>query len=229
MGNEKKIMEVPWSGDACIICLKRGELSLEHVIPKALHGDLASRFLCRECNSFFGHTIDVEAKSDPAIRTAASALVKSVPSLVADIEEGQCYLIHTDVAMLHGLRRGSEIRGTWHTMPDGSKIAPEEKAIESLRGRMRAENLSEDAIEEAIACYMAAESGKIVDLSPTWMAKKLAAYLAGPDLRSPSADPLLFVKIAYEFAALLVGRAIYTRSPQLDVRGGSVYLNSSSR
>src|SRR3712207_3953785 len=108
----------PWPGDVCITCLGRGELSLEHVILKALHGSLASRFLCRECNSFFGHKIDLAAKSDPAIRTAASVPEKSVPSLVADIEGGQRYLIHTDAAMLHGVKRGSEIRGTWRTMPD---------------------------------------------------------------------------------------------------------------
>ena len=216
MSTERQIEEIPWPGDACIICLEPGELSLEHVFPNALHGGLASRFLCRDCNSFFGHTIDAAAKNDPAIRTAARALEESVPNLVADIEEGQRYLIHTDVAMLHGFKRGGEIQGIWHNMPDGSSIAPEDKAIGSLRGRMRADGLSDDAIEEAIARYMLAEPGEIVDMSPTWAAKKLAAYLAGPDLRAPSADPLLFVKIAYEFTALLVGRAIYVRSPQLD-------------
>lgn len=215
MSTERQIEEVPWPGDACIICLEPGELSLEHVFPDALHGGLASKFLCCDCNSFFGHTIDSAAKSDPAIRTAARALEKSVPNLVADSEEGQRYLIHTDVA-IHGYKRGGEIQDTWHHMPDGSSIAPEDKAIRSLCGRMRAEGLSDAAIEEAIARYMAAEPSEIVVMSPTLAAKKLAAYLAGPDLRAPSADPLLFVKIAYEFTALLVGRAIYARSPQLD-------------
>jgi len=216
MSTERQVQEVLWPGDACVICLEQGELTLEHVFPDALHGRLACKFLCRGCNSFFGHKIDAAAKSDPAIRTAARALEKTVPNLVADIEEGQRYLIQTDVAMLHGFNRRGEIQGIWHHMPDGSSIAPEDEAIESLRGRMRAEGLSDDAIEAAIARYMAAEPGEIVDLSPTWRAKKLAAYLAGPDLRAPSADPLFFVKIAYEFTALLVGRAIYARSPQLD-------------
>ena len=54
------------------------------------------------------------------------------------------------------------------------------------------------------------------DFEGTLVLEKLAAYLAGPDLRAPGADSLLFVKIAYEFTALLVGRAIYARSPQLD-------------
>ncbi len=216
MSTERQIEEVPWPGDACIICLKSGELSLEHLIPKALHGILASKFLCCDCNSSFGHTIDTVAKRDPFIRTAARALKKSVPKLVSDFEEGQRYLMRTDVAIIRSIKRGDEFYGTWHKMPDGSSIAPEDKAIESLRGRMRAEGLSDDAIVEAIARYSAAEHGEIVVMSPTWSAKKLAAYLAGPDLQAPRADTLLFVKIAYEFTALLVGRAIYARNPQLD-------------
>jgi hypothetical protein len=229
MSTENQIEEIPWRGDVCIICLKPGELSLEHVIPDALHGGLTCKFLCRTCNSHFGTKIDAAAKSDPSIRTAARALEKSVPNLVADIEEGQRYLIHTDVAMLYGLKRGNDIRGTWHNMPDGSSIAPEDKAVKSLRGRMRSEGMSGDAIEGAIARYMAAEPGEIVDMSPKWKAKKLAAHLAGPDLRAPSADPLLFVKIAFEFTALLVGRAIYARSPQLDeLRDVLKYLRRDS-
>jgi hypothetical protein len=216
MSTENKIEEIPWPGDACIICLEPGKLSLEHVIPNALHGGLTCRFLCRTCNSHFGAKIDAAAKSDPSIRAAARALEKSVPNLVADIEERQLYLIHTDVAMLHGLKQGDEIQGTWHNMPDGSSIAPEDEAIESLRGRMRSEGMSGDAIEGAIARYMAAEPGEIVDMSQRLTAKKLAAHVAGPDFQAPSANPLLFVKIAFEFTALLVGRAIYARSPQLD-------------
>jgi HNH endonuclease len=216
VSTEKQIRNIPWLGDACIICLEIGELSLEHVIPDALHGVLTCKFLCSKCNSDFGSKIDAAAKHDPTIRTAARSLEKSLPNVVADFEEGQRYLIHTDVAMLSGIKRGNEIRGDWHKMPDGSDVAPEDKAIVSLRGRMRAEGLSDDAIEEAIARYMAAELGEIVKMSPTWKARKLAAYLAGPDVRAPSADPLLFVKIAYEFTALLVGREIYARSPQLD-------------
>jgi HNH endonuclease len=216
MSAKEQIKIVPWPGDACIICLKLSELSLEHVIPNALHGRLASRFLCSDCNSSFGHTIDAAAKSDPAIRLAARAIEKSIPCLVAKFEEGQRYIIQTDVAMLQGYKQGGEVRGTWHEMPDGSSIAPEDQAIESLRGRMQAEGLNDIIIEEAVARYISAEPGATVKMSPTWSAKKLAAYLVGPDLVAPSADPLLFVKIAYEFMALLVGRAIYAQSPQLN-------------
>jgi HNH endonuclease len=208
--------EIPWPHGTCIICLKHTNLSLEHVIPDALHGGLTCKFLCRACNSFFGHKIDANAKSDPAIRSAARVLEKSAPNLFADIEEGQRYLIQTDAAMLHGIKRGHEIQSSWHNMPDGSSIAPENEAIKSLRGRMRAEGLSDDAIEEAINRYLAAEPGETVDMSLRWKAKKLAANLAGRNFQGQSVDPLLFVKIAYEFTALLVGRAIYARSPQLD-------------
>ena len=122
MNAERQIVVVPWPGDACIICLKQGHLSLEHVIPDALLGGLACRFLCCDCNSRFGHAVDAAAKSDPTIRTAARAVETSVPNVVAEFEEGQRYLIHTDVEMLHGIKRGSEIQGQWHNMPDGSSI-----------------------------------------------------------------------------------------------------------
>lgn len=85
---------------------------------------------------------------------------------------------------------------------------------------MRAEGLCNAEIDRAIARYMAAEPGKIVDMSSRWAAKKLTAHLAGPDLRAASVETMLFVKIAYEFAALLVGQAIYSNTPQLvEIRG----------
>lgn len=215
MSVNNRIKVIQWAGDACIICLEHGQLSLEHVIPDALKGRLASKFLCKRCNSFFGHKIDAGAKKDPAIRSAASALEDSIPSLVADIEEGQRYRIHTDVAMLLGTKRGGSILGDWHHMPDGSVIAPEDQAIESLRGRMRAQGLSNDELEKAIADYLIAEPGEVVEMSSGLAAKKLVAHLAGPYFEAPKVDLLLFVKIAYEFAALLVGKAIYNRTSQL--------------
>lgn len=216
MSTKSEIEEIPWPGNLCITCLEERKLSLEHIFPDALGGALTCRFLCEDCNSLFGHSIDASAKSDPSIRSTARAVAKNVPKIVADIDEGQRFLIHTEVAMLHGKQRGGEIQGTWHHMPDGSAIAPEDQAIESLRGRMRAEGLRPEEIEASIARYTAAKPGEVVNMSPTWAAKKLAAYLAGPDLRAPEVDPLLFVKIAYEFTALLVGQAIYALSPQLE-------------
>jgi hypothetical protein len=216
MSIERKMKEIPWPGDACIVCLKQAGLSLEHVIPESLHGSLTCKFLCVDCNSFFGHTVDAAAKSDPTIRMAARALENVTPELIGSIEEGQRYIFETDVVSLYCLKRDGQFQGIWHDMPDGSSIVPEDLALGSLRGRMRREGLSSDEIEEAIARYRTAEPGDTVKMSQTWSAKKLSAYLAGPDLRAPRADPLLFVKIAYEFTALLVGSAIYARSPQLD-------------
>ena len=209
-------MVVEWSGNACIICLKHAELSLEHIIPDSLRGRLTSKFLCQQCNSFFGQHIDAHAKSDPAIRSAAYALQESIPSHVASIEEGQRYRIHTEVVTLVGKRQGNNFLAKWHDMPDGSVIAPQRQAVVSLRGMMRADGVSTVRIDEAIANYEAAEPGEVVTLLGGLKAKKLSAYLVGPDLRAPSVDVLLFVKIAYEFVALLVGTAIYSRNDQLD-------------
>jgi hypothetical protein len=160
---------------------------------------------------------DATVKCDPMIRNTALAIQHSVPALVAKIEEGQRYLIHTEAATLQAQKKFGEICGTWHAMLDGSSIAPEDQAITSLRGRLKAEGLSVAEVDDTIARYEAAEPGELVNMSPTYSAKKLAAYLAGPDFRAaPEANAILFVKIAYEFTALLVGQAIYARSPQLN-------------
>ena len=83
------IIEIPWPGTRCILCLEEKRLTLEHLIPEALGGKLTSRLLCKECNSSLGHRIEGKAKADPTIRLLAKGLRADIPALASNLEEGQ--------------------------------------------------------------------------------------------------------------------------------------------
>ena len=53
-------------------------LTLEHVIPEALGGNLTSYFACKDCNSRLGHRLEGKAKMDPTIRVLAKQLRLSI-------------------------------------------------------------------------------------------------------------------------------------------------------
>ena len=78
-------MSADWAGARCILCLKEGKLSEEHVIPSALGGSLTCRFLCPNCNSRLGSHVETSARSDPSIVLAAREVRGDIPGLSKDL------------------------------------------------------------------------------------------------------------------------------------------------
>ena len=98
-------MEIPWTGDRCILCLREGRLRKEHLIPQALGGRLWSKFLCFSCNSRFGGILEANAKSDPSILLAAQNLEGVIPTLAKSIIEGHPQIGHSQSGPAPGFFR----------------------------------------------------------------------------------------------------------------------------
>lgn len=212
---------IPWTSDLCIYCAEPfGEEELrqrtvEHIIPDALGGILTSDCACKRCNSDLGSKVDAKAKTDPMIRSAAAKVGANIPQVAQRLEEGQLYLVNTNVATLKVRLKDGEHVGRWTTLPDGSKIAPEDQAVIALSGMLRRDGLTPLQVKRALRQYKKAPYDKPLDLSPQTRVVKRAAQLAGRDYSTGDVPALAIVKMGYAFAAMLVGNAICADNPAL--------------
>lgn len=212
---------IPWTSDLCIYCAEPfGEEELrqrtvEHIIPDALGGILTSDCACKRCNSDLGSKVDAKAKTDPMIRSAAAKVGANIPQVAQRLEEGQLYLVNTNVATLKVRLTDGEYVGRWTTLPDGSKIAPEDQAVIALSGMLRRDGLTPLQVKRALRQYKKAPYDKPLDLSPQTRVVKRAAQLAGRDYSTGEVPALAIVKMGYAFAAMLVGDAICIDNPAL--------------
>mgnify|MGYP006301941661 CR=1 FL=1 len=131
-------MKIPWLRDQCIICLKRGDLSEEHIIPKSIGGRLNSNFLCKTCNSNLGRAVENATKSDPSIRIAVENLSRDIPVLYSLITERQSFCGNSQAGRIPGYFRKGQFRIKSKKMADNSLVIPTEdakKAIETILER----------------------------------------------------------------------------------------------
>ncbi|MCP4408818.1 MAG: HNH endonuclease [Gammaproteobacteria bacterium] len=205
-------MDIEWNHSRCIVCLNSGELTKEHVIPESLGGILTSRFLCCRCNSCFGAGFEANSRLAPEIRKAASGLGKDFSELKEKLELGAQYQSKFDEQTSKSkLRRDGHI-GT-SKLKDGSLIVPETDAPNSITSLMRKRGVADQEIKDAIAAWRAAPAGYTVNLGAGIKVRKWQGHPSIPTYDELPLSPLVPLKIAYEFTALLVGCAIY--SPQL--------------
>jgi len=208
---------VPWPGEQCIVCVGPGPLTVEHIIPNALGGELTCSFLCKPCNDRFGHGFEARAKEDPALRLVLSQLQSSIPRLHSKIEEGQRYLIKAGPAELVGVLKNGAVRRRVKKLDDGSLMVPDEDTPETLKAMLKRDGHSEAVIDAAIERQANAPVGERVWLTDEVSVVNWSSESHGFDFRGAKLIPdLVLVKIAYEFLALLIGTAIYDQAPQLN-------------
>lgn len=223
-------MKIPWPDGRCIACLARRTLSEEHIIPESLGGDLTCKFLCKPCNDRFGSRLEGEARKDPTIRSSVAALRAEIPDVHAKLEERQLYRIEAGPATLVAVRMKGGIRGRVTKLDDGSLMVPEDLVNQKLREMLLSEGHTDAFISEALRKHENAEFGQRIELSNTTSVIKWTSRNLGPDFNDAEQIPdLLLLKIAYEFAALLVGSAICAESPQLNEIRSALCKNSSNR
>jgi hypothetical protein len=127
-------MKLPWFGDQCVICLRHGPLSEEHVIPSSLAGDLTCDFICKSCNDGFGSTFEAKAKTDPAIRLAVANLSGALPDAVIQrIEEGQEWIAQSGSIRARATYREGEVIPKTFRHADGSLMVPTTDAADHLK------------------------------------------------------------------------------------------------
>lgn len=209
-------MHIEWTGKRCILCLKEGHLSQEHLIPKAIGGILTCRFLCNDCNSRLGRTIEPKVKNDPSIRFAVDALQSDIPDFARRFREGQKFISHGSGPIMQGTLRAGEFRAKSQKTEDGSLIQPTNDARKSIERILEKANVSRADIEKALGRFNELEENKEGTLYPGLKVAKWTTDRLEPDLRgSKPLTPLVPLKIGHEFLALLVGTAIYNQDPAL--------------
>lgn len=185
------------------------------MIPEALGGDLVSRFLCKQCNSFLGHQFEGLAKTDPSVRTIVEQLAPSIPHLAKRLSEGQAYVSSGPGGKSRGFIKNGEFMVQSRISEDGSLIQPTKDATKTLNKLLAREGHGKAEVEEALRRFNDAPENIAINLSPTlevvkWQVNRLQPMLDGPLLNS-----VVPVKSAFEFIALHVGTAIYGDSPAL--------------
>jgi HNH endonuclease len=195
-------------------------MTIEHVIPESLGGKLTCHFLCKTCNSRFGHHHEGKAKTDPALRLLAATLRSSSPALASRLEEGQAYLAVGNGPARRGHVRRGEFKTRAQRLPDGSLLQATPDAQTSIAKMLRKEGLAESDVDAALSLLNSSPEDARVSLSPGIEVVKWSVDRLEPDLNGPLLNPIVPVKCAYEFLALHVGAAVYqTTPPLLAIRG----------
>jgi HNH endonuclease len=200
--------------DRCIVCLNgptfsnRLTFSEEHIIPRALGGRLTCEFLCKSCNDSFGSSFEAKAKSDPSIRLAIQELRTELPALYAAIEKGQKHLILTGVGPLAAYYRNGWVQNEGTRLNDGSLIVPDHATEHHLKKMMTRDGLGLSEIERALAIFRDAPFEEKAKLTTEITVVKRQSAYGGPNLaKGELLDPLVALKIAYEYSVLLMGVA----------------------
>lgn len=201
-------MKIEWKHLQCIVCLEQGPLTKEHVIPDSLGGILTSKFLCKGCNSHFGTGFEAKARLAPELRKAASGLDESLFDLKEKLERGALYGSKFGEYMLEGAVRKDGNIGT-KKLEDGSLIVPDSDASKIIKSKMQKRGVPISNINEALAKLEHSPAETIVDLSADLSVQKWRNHPATPTYTEAPLSPLVPLKVAYEFSALLGGSLIY--------------------
>jgi len=210
-------VEFPWFDNRCILCLKSGDLSEEHIIPESIGGRLSIRFLCTNCNSILGRTVEKAAKSDPSIRIALGNLSKKIPNLYSQLTEKQPFNGKSKAGSVPGYFRNGEFFVKSKKRADGSLIQPTNTARKSIETMLRRQGCTKTQIEEALSKFDETPSNEIIEIHPgievvKWDIEKTELSFNGTSLM----NPLVPLKIAFEFIACHLGASICASEPQLE-------------
>lgn len=201
-------MKIPWNHSRCIVCLEQRPLTEEHVIPQSLGGILTCKFLCKGCNSSFGSGFEAQARLAPEVRKAASHLGENLRPLIDSLDRGAVYTSDFDgVTMTSKLRSDGYFGAS--KIADGSLVVPDVDTPKRLQSMMTKDRLPKRQIDEAIEKWANAPAGDLVQIGRDYTVRKRKGHPATPTYIEPELNPLVPLKAAYQFAALLVGGSIY--------------------
>lgn len=208
-------IEVPWKHSRCIICLSEDQLSLEHLIPKSLGGNLTCRFVCNSCNSRIGHLFEGKAKADPSIQRLAVKLAEKLPALAKRLTDRQPYVSMGPGGKSAGYLKDGYFVTRSQTLEDGSLIQDTPRAMKSIRSMLKRAGSEEVSIAESLSRFESAPDNTLVPLAHGLEAIKWSIEHVEPSLDGPLLPQLVPLKSAYEFMALHLGSAIYDEVPAL--------------
>lgn len=209
------MVNVPWKHELCILCLLPGQLTCEHVIPKSLGGILTSRFLCKPCNDRFGGGFEAQARLAPELRRAAASLGPDLTKLTEAFEVGARYrTAFGDQALVQTVRPDGSFGEA--RLPDGSHIVAEEQARDRLVSMLNKSGAGEAEVAEVLERWATAAPDEITEIGGGLIVRKWQEHPSTPVYSEPALSPLVPLKIAYEFAALILYGAVLRPDPGLE-------------
>jgi HNH endonuclease len=202
-------------------------MTSEHIIPAALLGKIESKFLCRECNSFFGRSFEATARADPIVASAVKTLERLNPNLAVTLLENQKVILGGQ----DGLRRGQIKNGVaqirTEKLDDGSIITPSPAAKPHIVRLLQRDGHSPSVIEGALTAVSEAPLNQRISISPeidviTWNSENFKLDISAMH----PMNPLVPAKIAFEFLAGHLGEQVYNENVVLnDIR--SMFSNGT--
>jgi HNH endonuclease len=192
-------------------------MTSEHIIPAALLGKLESKFLCRNCNSFFGRSFEATARADPIVASAVKTLEKLNPSLGATLLENQKVILDGRDGPRRGQIKNGVAQIKTEKLDDGSIITPSSAAKPHIMRLLQRDGQSPSVIEEALTAVSEAPLNQRISISPeidviTWSSENFKLDMSAMN----PMNPLVPAKIAYEFLAGHLGDQIYNENVVLD-------------
>ena len=166
-------------------------------------------FLCQTCNSSLGHRAEAAARLDPTVRLLINDLAAEKPALAQALLENSPYVGCSLGGKVIGYVRDGEFLVRAKTNPDGSLIQPTPEAQRSIDAILRHQGYDAPFRAKAIRALDEAPENIRVKVAPDldvvkWGVTKLELALDGPLL-----DPVVPLKIAFEFIACHLGADIY--------------------
>jgi len=210
-------VELPWFDSRCILCLKSSDLSEEHIIPESIGGRLSIRFLCTNCNSILGRTVEKAAKSDPSIRIALENLSHDIPDLYSRITESQPFFGRSKAGRVPGFFRNGEFYVQSKKMEDGSLVLPTKNVKKAIEPILKRQGCTKPQIAETLSKFNGSQSTEITEIHPgleaaKWDIEKIELNFDGTSLM----NPLIPLKIAFEFIACHLGASVFDAEPQIE-------------
>lgn len=208
-------MKVPWSGDKCVLCLDGALLTKEHIIPASLGGALTCAFLCKTCNSNVGAYVESEAKTDPSIRLAVDRLKSAFPNLAKQLMDRQYFISHGPGGRERGTVKSGKFRTMYNKKEDGSIIRTADDARNDIQRILRKSGATEQDVKIVLGNFD--ESPENIEFYIDelkfikWSIERIEPDISNSNLL----NPLVPLKIAYEFLCLHLGSAAYDDAKQM--------------
>ncbi len=207
---------IPWKGDRCIGCLKKCQLTEEHLIPDALGGRLTVKFLCQNCNSLLGSRVEAAVRSDPTFRLLIPKLSNQIPAVAKALSEGQPHVAHSPGGKAKGRIKDGKFQVKSTKEADGSLIQPTPTARRAIDNILRREGYEAPIRARALQIFDEAPDNIRVAVAPGHEIVKWGITKLEPEVGGPLINPVVPLKIAFEFLACHLGTAIYEQTSPLD-------------
>lgn len=209
-------MLLGWNTSRCIICLNEATLTLEHVIPRSLGGVLTARILCKPCNDALGHREEAQVKQDPAIKIAIEQIKSSLPDYLArEMTEGQDYFAKTPAGPVRGSIKNAVFKIKSGPRPDGSIVLSTGNGRDLIEKHLDKVGVDAEAIREKLRDFDMEPEDSSFPIDRGLRAVKWSVGAIQPTLDGRFLSDAVILKIAYEFLACVVGKAIYSDTPAL--------------